>query len=110
MPELDRLNGQKATSSWTSSVSMFAICWSPIWLGLVALAFGFIGPKEEDGLNYKAMCADGSTSLSEGSGTCAYHGGVQYSVPDEAQSSRMHAMDRVTNEIEADLRKDGYLE
>jgi len=89
---------------------MFALCWSPIWISIILLALGVIGPEQENGLNFQTVCADGTTSLSTGSGACAYHGGVEFYVPPDQQSEAMRQMDRVEAEIETNLRRDGLID
>lgn len=89
-----------------SDVVKYLMIYVPAILSL-GMCASWKNHRTDSGLDFKAVCVDGSTSLSNGPGTCSGHGGVDRYVPEEAQSDRMRALDRVIEEIENDQRGEG---
>lgn len=100
----------KTVRSRLESFLIFALCWSPIWGGILLIWLGVISPEHDPGVNFKTVCNDGTTSLSVGAGACSNHDGVAAYVPPEQQSEAMRQMDRIEAEIESDLRSKGLID
>ena len=91
-----------------SDVVKYLLIYIPVVLSL-GMCANWKNQRSDTGLDFKAVCADGSTSLSTGPGTCSDHGGIDRYIPEETQSDRVRAMDRMIEEIENDQRSKGNI-